>query len=277
MTLGPKPIAVFALSLLLSGCGGGDRAETSCRPDGERPPQGPAVTIAEVLESKPSEPVLARGAFLYRAGDRPRLCSTLAESYPPQCGEPSLVVEGLGNPLRTIEGLETTGQRGLQSTSPRVSWSESTTIGGRLDGRVLRIEPSCSSARVIDLFRQETNQRPALDLFLSNSEVEHVDFEALENQSVVARRRREWGRFSVAVFVRHRGRVLQQAFEQVSNAVGDAQRVRPDDRGIVWARDGDKWIALKEYGENFVLEWLAGRRKAVDVRWERLDVILSEL
>ena len=33
-----------------------------------------------------------------------RLCSALAESYPPQCGGPSLKVEGLD--LSTVEGLK---------------------------------------------------------------------------------------------------------------------------------------------------------------------------
>ena len=47
-----------------------------------------------------------------------RLCSALLESYPPQCGEPSLVVEGLD--LATVAGLTSTNDPSLA----QVTWSD---------------------------------------------------------------------------------------------------------------------------------------------------------
>ena len=201
----------------------------------------------------------------------------LAESYPPQCGEPSLAIDGLHNPLRAIEGLEVTGRDGLQPTTPRVAWLEAGSTGGRLDGRVLRIEPACSSKRVIDHFQDETEQELLLDGFLSNSDLEHLNFDGLENRREVAARAREWGHFSVVVFLGD-DRGVQEAFEQISDSVGDAAPVEPDAQGIVWHRDDPGWIALKEYADGgVVLEWLAGERQATDERWERLDEIFSGL
>jgi hypothetical protein len=269
-------LAALMIVLTLGGCAGGDDEATDCRPDDEWFPRE-RITIAEALEQKPDGLVSIRGALLHREGQRPRLCSSLAESYPPKCGEPSIAIEGLGNLLRAVEGLNVTGRGDLQPTNPRVAWLESSTGGGRLDGRVLRVEPACSSKRAIDHFREETGQELALDGFLSNSGLEHLNFDSLENEATARQRRREWGHFSIVVFLEDKDRALQEAFEQISNSVGDAPPVRPDERGIVWHSGVDTWIALKEYDGGVVLEWEAGPRRVTDRRWERLDEILSKL
>jgi hypothetical protein len=276
MSLTPRALAALLIVFALGGCAGSDGERTGCRPDDEWFPRE-RITIAEALERKPAGLVSIRGALLYREGQRPRLCSSLTESYPPQCGEPSLAIEGLGNLLRAIEGLNVTGRDGLQPAIPRVAWLKSSTGGGRLDGRVLRVEPSCSSKLVLDHFRGETGQELALDGFLSNSGLEHLNFDSLEDEATARQRRREWGLFSIVVFLEDKDRALQEAFEQISNSVGDAPPVRPDERGIVWHSGGDTWIALKEYDGGVVLEWEAGPRRATDRRWERLDEILSKL
>jgi hypothetical protein len=59
-----------------------------------------------------------RGYVVAPEGEPIRLCEALLESYPPQCGEPSLVVRGLD--LAKVPGLVSTDDPALA----RVSWSE---------------------------------------------------------------------------------------------------------------------------------------------------------
>jgi hypothetical protein len=90
-----------ALVVLATGCDGDQ--------DDRKPPAGgaagPTLTIREALESDVEGPLLVRGALHAQGGDV-RLCEALAESYPPQCGGPSLRVEGLS--LSDVEGVQTT-------------------------------------------------------------------------------------------------------------------------------------------------------------------------
>jgi hypothetical protein len=65
---------------------------------------GPGISIEDALASDSSEPLLVNGNLLAEGGDV-RLCSALAESFPPQCGGASLVVEGLK--LEEVDGLVT--------------------------------------------------------------------------------------------------------------------------------------------------------------------------
>ncbi len=50
-------------------------------------------TVDEYVEQPPSEPVEVEG-FLLIDGNSTRLCSAVAESYPPQCGGSSIVLDG---------------------------------------------------------------------------------------------------------------------------------------------------------------------------------------
>lgn len=59
-----------------------------------------------------------RGYVVAPEGAPVRLCQALAESYPPQCGGSSIVVEGLD--LASVPGLVSTDDPALA----RVSWSE---------------------------------------------------------------------------------------------------------------------------------------------------------
>jgi hypothetical protein len=54
-------------------------------------------------------------------------------------------------------------------------------------------------------------------------------------------------------------------------------RKRPDADGVVWIRERRDWWALKRYGPNLGLSWLAGRQKRVDERWRRIDEVLDDL
>jgi hypothetical protein len=95
-----KPLALLAVLAAagLAACGGGGDA------DGTVPAavSGPGISIEEALERGSDEPVLVNGNLLVLDG-RPRLCSALAESFPPQCSGAALLVTGLS--LSGLDGL----------------------------------------------------------------------------------------------------------------------------------------------------------------------------
>ena len=73
---------------------------------------GPGISIEEALASEVDEMLLVNGNLLAESGDV-RLCSALAESFPPQCGGASLQVQGVE--LEEVDGLVTEGD---------VSWTD---------------------------------------------------------------------------------------------------------------------------------------------------------
>ncbi len=96
-------IALVLATAALSACGGDD---------GPADDAGAVVSIDDALASGSDEPLLVAGNLLAQ-GDVVRLCSALAESFPPQCGGASLVVQGLN--LLDVDGLVTEGD---------VSWTD---------------------------------------------------------------------------------------------------------------------------------------------------------
>ena len=93
------------------------------------------LTVSEALAGGGGE-VTVRGSLLAPAGEPVRLCSALLESYPPQCGEPSLVVRGLD--LQGLGGLASTEDPALA----QVTWSNGQLdLSGTLDGDVLTVQP----------------------------------------------------------------------------------------------------------------------------------------
>ena len=68
------------------GCGGAEVDDAT----GLRGP----LTVEEALQSEGDGIVRVRGTLMADAYEV-RLCSAIAESHPPQCGQPSLVVRGL--------------------------------------------------------------------------------------------------------------------------------------------------------------------------------------
>jgi hypothetical protein len=115
--------ATLAAAAALAGCGGDDAPADDAAPaagaaTGSTVPQtsglgaGPPVSIDAALASGSSEPQLVAGNLLVQDGEA-RLCSALAESFPPQCGGASLHVEGLK--LEEVDGLITEGD---------VSWTD---------------------------------------------------------------------------------------------------------------------------------------------------------
>jgi hypothetical protein len=87
-----RVLLVPAVVVALAGCGG-DATDRRAPAAGARAPDG-ALSIEEALAYEGSEPVLVTGHVLAEGGGV-RLCSGFAESHPPQCAGPSLVVEGL--------------------------------------------------------------------------------------------------------------------------------------------------------------------------------------
>lgn len=64
------------------------------------------LTVQQLLERSSDTPVDVQG-LLYLDGDTARLCDAILESYPPQCGEPSVELSGLD--LASVEGTTTEG------------------------------------------------------------------------------------------------------------------------------------------------------------------------
>jgi hypothetical protein len=113
-------------ALALAACGGSDQPAA--------PPPPANLSIDEVLASPPEGPVTVRGAIVAPEGEPVRLCSALAESYPPQCGGSSLVVEGLD--LATLKGLTSTNDPSLA----QVTWSEGeVSLLGEVENGILTV------------------------------------------------------------------------------------------------------------------------------------------
>jgi hypothetical protein len=86
----------------------------------------PALSVEEAADHRGAAEVTG---FLHAEGTAVRLCAAVLESFPPQCGEPSLRVEGLQ--LADVEGLQRSGT---------VAWKEGMTVMGTVDGGVLTVD-----------------------------------------------------------------------------------------------------------------------------------------
>lgn len=115
--------ALLLTVLLLAGCGGSD--------GGSEPRTIDPLTALGLNGHE----VIVRGYFSHEPGTiLPRLCTALAESYPPSCGMPSLPVSNLSdeeeNKLPLTRDPETGGR-----------WSEAEIeISGRIEGGGLVVE-----------------------------------------------------------------------------------------------------------------------------------------
>ncbi|MBA3412647.1 MAG: hypothetical protein H0T09_03055 [Actinobacteria bacterium] len=95
-------IALLALALsgAAAGCGDKEGADGAA---GTTKPTDPSVSIRQAIAARSQAPQRVRG-YLVSARNQPiRLCESLAESFPPQCGEPSLTVYELD--LEKVEGM----------------------------------------------------------------------------------------------------------------------------------------------------------------------------
>jgi hypothetical protein len=94
-------VAAAAAALLAAGCGAEDERRSGGAAAPPPAPRAP-LSVEQALASSSAQPVLVEGALLLE-GNVARLCSGFAESHPPQCLEPSLVLEGLV--FAAVEGL----------------------------------------------------------------------------------------------------------------------------------------------------------------------------
>lgn len=117
--------ALLIAVLVLGGCGGSDDGDSA----------GQVVDPATALGLSGGSEVTVRGFFAHAPGTiLPRMCSVLAESYPPTCGMPSLPVSNLSkaeeNRLPLTRDPETGGR-----------WSEGEVeISGRIQDGALIVE-----------------------------------------------------------------------------------------------------------------------------------------
>ena len=123
-------IGVIAVALIAAACGDDGTGSDAGPISGV----GPGISVEEALDSDLDEPLLVNG-FLHVQNGVTRLCAVLAESFPPQCGRPFLVVAGLD--LTKIEGLISEGA---------VTWSESIQVLGTVEGDVLTVVPTSKAS-----------------------------------------------------------------------------------------------------------------------------------
>ena len=88
-----KAFALIVVALTLAGCGSDEPASEPRPPSAGAPAPGGGLSVAEAIGGDADGPLLVRGYLIERDGEL-RLCEAILESYPPQCGEPSLLVEG---------------------------------------------------------------------------------------------------------------------------------------------------------------------------------------
>jgi hypothetical protein len=89
-------LALLLAVLVLAGCGGdADEPQTGSAPapSAGAPVPGGGLSVQQAIASDLDGPLMVRGYLIERDGEL-RLCDAILESSPPQCGEPSLRVEG---------------------------------------------------------------------------------------------------------------------------------------------------------------------------------------
>ena len=87
--------AILAAVLVLAGCGDAESEPSQPVPSAGQPIPGGGLSVRDAIDSELDGPLLVRGYLIERDGEL-RLCEAILESSPPQCGEPSLRVEGAG-------------------------------------------------------------------------------------------------------------------------------------------------------------------------------------
>jgi hypothetical protein len=116
-------LTLVPVLLALAACGGGADGD-----GGEQPPAAGApipsggLSVAEAIASDLEGPLAVRGYVIAR-DDEYRLCEAILESDPPQCGEPSL----------RIDGPSFAELRKLSDTAAQVS------LLGDVEGGVIRV------------------------------------------------------------------------------------------------------------------------------------------
>lgn len=99
----------------------GDEAEA----DVDDEAVGEELSVSEAIDRERASRVTVTGLLLDVAGDV-RLCESVLESHPPQCGEPSLTVQGVR--VADLDGAQVEGES---------IWVDQAAVTGELMGDVL--------------------------------------------------------------------------------------------------------------------------------------------
>lgn len=111
-----KTLAVLAATLLLAACGdaAADEATTTIPAGGARPNVGNPISVAEALQADPTALVIVEGYLFVLEDGTVILADATLESYPPQPGGTTIVVERFSTEGMALEqvppdsGLATT-------------------------------------------------------------------------------------------------------------------------------------------------------------------------
>jgi len=100
-----KFTAVLAATIVLAACGGSaaDEPTTSVPPGGARANVGDPITVADALQADASALVLVEGYLFVLEDGTVVLADAIAESYPPQPGGATIVVEGFSTEGMALE------------------------------------------------------------------------------------------------------------------------------------------------------------------------------
>jgi hypothetical protein len=126
-----------------------------------------------------------------------------------------------------------------------------------------------AASQVVTRFERETG-RPLQSTATEDEAWDQLGYGLDPPQSLVER----YGTFSV--YVAKRGHA-----DAVGSLLRDKATKKPlarDTRGVYWELDSNSgtWVAYKRYAANVVLVWFSGsKERSVDVRWERLNRILT--
>ncbi len=118
-------ITVLVGATLLASCAGQPGV-----PSAGAPAPGGGLTVAEARAYDGDDPVAVTGSLVVE-GDTARLCTAMLESYPPQCGQPSLVLDGFD-----LDSVDV-------HTEGNVAWAdEPVSVVGTVNGDVLTVSDS---------------------------------------------------------------------------------------------------------------------------------------
>ncbi|MBW3618678.1 MAG: hypothetical protein KY461_00395 [Actinobacteria bacterium] len=123
-------VTATVTALALSACGGDDT--TGDGGAAGAPVPGGGLTVSEARASELDGPITVTG-FLIDDGTSTRLCEASLESYPPQCGEPSLLVEGI-----TVVERDGAQQEG------DIAWVDQASLTGEVEEGTLRVSDTVS-------------------------------------------------------------------------------------------------------------------------------------
>jgi len=112
---------VVVLVFLLVACGSETGAPSSAAP-------ADPLTVSQALASDLDEPLLVQGLFIDSGDGQQRLCAAVLDSFPPQCGEPSVLVEGVAP--AELDGARSSGD---------VTWVDVAQLLGRVQDGVMTV------------------------------------------------------------------------------------------------------------------------------------------